>query len=219
MASQLCLIPAVRSPPIFSQASTTISFTADQILAGVRSWPGAALVFRRLAIIDTRAVSDQPMASADGRQTLVFNGEIYNFKDLRRELISAGVKLRTEGDSEVILEGYRHWGQGVVDRLEGMFAFVIVDHDKGIAFAARDPFGIKPLYLLRHGTLVGLASEMRPFARLVPPEPDPDALAELLVFGWAAGSLSNLKHIERLPGGTALEIPLTGGSIKRRRFL
>ena len=186
---------------------------------GMHSTPGTALVFRRLAIIDTRAVSDQPMHSAGGRQTLVFNGEIYNYKSLRRDLLAAGVRLKTEGDTEVILEGYRHWGQGVVDRLEGMFAFTIVDQDKGLAFAARDPLGIKPLYMLRHGTLVGLASEMRPFARLVAPEPDPDALAELLSFGWAAGSLSNLRHIERVPGGTALVIPLGGGDVKRRRFL
>jgi asparagine synthase (glutamine-hydrolysing) len=186
---------------------------------GQRSWPGAAVVFRRLAIIDTRAVSDQPMDSADTRQTIVFNGEIYNFRDIRRTLISEGVRLRTDGDTEVILEGYRRWGKSIVDRLEGMYAFVIVDHAKGEAFAARDPLGIKPLYLLRHGTLVGLASEMRPFARLVPPEPDPAALSELLNFGWAAGSLSNLKHIERVPGGTALTIQLSGGEVRRHRFL
>lgn len=186
---------------------------------GTRSWPGAALVFRRLAIIDTRSASDQPMTSADGRQTLVFNGEIYNFKELRRELVAAGIALRTAGDTEVILEGYRLWGAGVVERLEGMFAFVIVDHAKGVAMAARDPLGIKPLYMLRKGSLVALASEMRPFARLVPPEPDPEAMAELLAFGWAAGGLSNLRHIERIPGGTLIEIPLVGGELKRRRFL
>jgi asparagine synthase (glutamine-hydrolysing) len=186
---------------------------------GQRSWPGAAVVFRRLAIIDTRTISDQPMDSADGLQTLVFNGEIYNFRDIRRELLARGVTLRTEGDTEVILEGYRLWGPAIVDRLEGMYAFVIVDRSKGEAFAARDPFGIKPLYLLRHGSLVGLASEMRPFSRLLAPEPDPIAVAELLNFGWAAGSLSNQKHIERVPGGTALTIPLSGGPIRRHRFL
>jgi asparagine synthase (glutamine-hydrolysing) len=186
---------------------------------GVRSWSGAALVFRRLAIIDTRAASDQPMTSADGRQTLVFNGEIYNFRELRRELQAAGVGLRTAGDTEVILEGYRLWGPSVVDRLEGMYAFVIVDYARSVAFAARDPLGIKPLYLLRKGTLVGLASEMRAFARLVAPEPDPASMAELLTFGWAAGKLSNLRHIERVPGGTYIEIPLHGGEPKRRRFL
>ena len=186
---------------------------------GQRSWPGAALVFRRLAIIDTRAASDQPMESVDGRHCIVFNGEIYNYKDLRRELTAAGIALRTEGDTEVILEGYRLWGPNVVDRLEGMYAFVIVDLEKREAFVARDPLGIKPLYLLRKGDLVGLASEMRPFARLVAPEPDPVALSELITFGWAAGSLSNLRHIERLPGGTALTIPLDGGDIGRRRFL
>ena len=78
--------------------------------------------------------------------------------------------------------------------------------------AARDPFGIKPLYLLQKGALVGLASEMRPLTRMVTPEADPAALAELLTFGWAAGNLSNLKHIERVPGGTLLRIALADGS-------
>jgi asparagine synthase (glutamine-hydrolysing) len=185
---------------------------------GRRSEPGVALVFRRLSIMDTHAVADQPMDSPDGRLTLVFNGEIFNFRRLRAQLEGMGSVFRTEGDSEVILEGYRHWGRDVVDRLEGMYAFVIVDRDRNEAFAARDPFGIKPMYLLRHGNLVGLASEMRPFARLVPPEPDPVALSELLTFGWAAGTLSNLKHIDLVECGTAITIPLQGGAPQLRRF-
>lgn len=186
---------------------------------GLCSEAGNALVFRRLAIIDTGHASDQPMNSADGQQTLVFNGEIYNFRELRQQLDQQGVTLRTQGDSEVILEGYRTWGPAVVDRLEGMYAFVIVDRARQKAFAARDPFGIKPLYVMRRGRLTALASEMRPFARLEKPVPDPEALAELLTFGWAAGGLSNLKDIERLPGGTSLEICLKTGAVQRRRFL
>jgi asparagine synthase (glutamine-hydrolysing) len=180
--------------------------------------PGWALVFRRLAIMDPGSASDQPMTDASGRCTLIFNGEIYNFRALRSELEAAGVRFRTHGDTETILQGYLQWGEGVLDRLEGMYAFVLIDRKRNVALAARDPFGIKPLYLCQRGNRIGLASEMRPLFRIVDPQPDEAALAELVTFTWAAGSLSNVRGIERVPGGTALTIPLQGGSITRRRF-
>ncbi len=186
---------------------------------GRQSRPGFALVFRRLAIIDPEAGSDQPMVSADGMQAIVFNGEIFNFRDLRRQLEERGVKFRTTGDTEVILEGYRVWGQEVANKLEGMFAFVIVDRKSNELFAARDPFGIKPLYMLQKRNLVGFASEMRPLSHLLPPEPDQQALSELVTFGWAAGNLSNLKNIELVEGGTTVSLSLSGGALKRRRFI
>ena len=185
---------------------------------GVLAEPGVALVFRRLAILDTTAASDQPMTDPSGRYTLVFNGEIYNYRALRAALSAEGVALRTSGDTEVLLLGYIRWGEAVLDRLEGMYAFVIVDRVRNRLVAARDPFGIKPLYLLRRGRLVGFASEMRPLLRLVPAEPDPMALAELLTFGWAAGRLSNLRGIERVPGGTVLTVALADGTVTERRF-
>jgi len=185
---------------------------------GTLSEAGVALVFRRLAILDPTPGADQPMTDPSGRYTLVFNGEIYNYRAVRKALEDAGVELRTDGDSEAILLGYATWGEGVLDRLEGMFAFVILDREKNTLIAARDPFGIKPLYLARHGKFVGLASEMRPLLRLVPAEPDPAALAELLTFNWAAGRLSNLKHIERVPGGTVLTVSLADGAVAERRF-
>ncbi len=186
--------------------------------AGRAVAPGWALVFRRLSIMDPTEAADQPMTDPAGRCTLVFNGEIYNFRDLRRELEALGVRFRTTSDTEVILHGYLRWGLDVLDRLEGMYAFVLVDRAQSLAIAARDPFGIKPLYLCERAGTIGIASEMRPLLRLVEPRVDDVALAELLTFGWAAGSLSNLQGIERLPGGTVLTIPLQGGSIRRRRF-
>ena len=185
---------------------------------GVLAEPGVGLSFRRLAILDPTSRSDQPMSDPSGQVTLIYNGEIYNFRQLRQALQAEGVAFRTRGDTEVLLQGYLRWGETVLDRLEGMYAFVILDRRKTMLFAARDPLGIKPLYLLQHGRLIGLASEMRPFARVAPVEPDPAAMAELLTFGWAAGSMSNLKNIERVPGGTALTISLPDGRLTRRRF-
>lgn len=185
---------------------------------GVVEEEGVAFVFRRLSILDPTARADQPMHDPQGRATLIFNGEIYNYQRLRHELEERGVNLRTTGDAEVILQGYLTWGEGVLEKLEGMFAFAILDRKNARVFAARDPFGIKPLYLMQKGGLTALASEMRPLMRLSPAEPDQQALAELLTFGWAAGSLSNLKGIERVPGGTALTISLADGSLSRRRY-
>ncbi|MBT4770038.1 MAG: asparagine synthase (glutamine-hydrolyzing) [Rhodospirillaceae bacterium] len=179
---------------------------------------GWGLIFRRLAILDPGAGADQPMNDRQGRCTLVFNGEIYNYKTLRAELEGRGASFRTNGDTEVLLEGYRQWGEGFFDRLEGMYALALVDRDRGVALVARDPLGIKPLYMLKDGDRVAFASEMRPLYRLSPPRVDEAALAELITFGWAAGSLSNIKGIERLPGGTLVSVPLDGGAIKRRRF-
>ena len=147
---------------------------------GILDEPGAAMVFRRLAILDPEAKADQPMTDRTGRCTLVFNGEIYNYRALRAALEQAGVTLRTDGDTEAILEGYLAWGEAIVESLEGMFAFVLLDRVEGKVVAARDPFGIKPLYVMRRGGLTAFASEMRPFARLTPLAPDPNALPELI---------------------------------------
>ena len=180
---------------------------------------GAALVFRRLAIIDPAARSDQPLADRTGRYVLVFNGEIYNFRDLRQELLAAGAPLRTQGDSEVIVEGFAKWGARIFSKLEGMFAVVIYDRKTREVWAARDPLGIKPLYLARKGKGLGLASEMRPLRRyLGRTEVDPDALAELLLFRFAAGRLSNLKNIELLPGGRCLRYALDDGAMAESTF-
>ena len=185
---------------------------------GHLSEEGWALVFRRLAIIDPKSQSDQPMRSADGRQALIFNGEIYNYRALRAELEQHGVSFRTEGDTETLLQGYRTWGEGVLDRLEGMYAFCLVDLARNAVIAARDPLGIKPLYMLRRGELTAFASEARPLHRLQSPSVDETALGELITFGWAAGRLSNFRNIDRVPGGTVITVSLGNGEISERRF-
>lgn len=180
--------------------------------------PGVALVFRRLSILDVRDAANQPMTDAAGRYTIVFNGEIYNFRALRRDLEAAGATFRTTSDTEVILEGFARWGEAVFDRLEGMYALAILDRVDQTVTAARDPFGIKPLYLTRQGETVAFASEMRPLRRLVPTEIDPAALTELLVYRFAAGRLSNLRHIELVPGGSVVRVALATNTVTERRF-
>ena len=181
--------------------------------------PGAAMVFRRLAILDPDPRANQPFADRSGRYVLVFNGEIYNFLNLRKELEASGARLKTTGDTEVIAEGFALWGEALFDKLEGMFALVIFDTEKKRVTIARDPLGIKPLYVTRSGNLFAAASEMRPLRRLTgKTEVDEAALAELLVFRFAAGKLSNLRHIEMLTPGTVATFSLTDGQYRQRRF-
>src|SRR5512132_3813314 len=124
-------------------AVTTARRTLDAIAHrgpdAAGEWRGGQVFLghRRLSIIDL-ATGDQPMQSADGRYVIVFNGEIYNFAELRTKLEDDGAGFRTHSDTEVILEGYHRWGAGVVERLNGMFAFLIWDRQTGSAFAARD---------------------------------------------------------------------------------
>ena len=116
---------------------------------------------RRLSIIDLSPAGHQPMASGDERHWIVFNGEIYNFRDLRAELEQLGHRFRSNSDTEVVLEGYRAWGVGVLDRLRGMFAFALHDTETGETLLARDPLGIKPLYMVDDGRRLLFACEVQ----------------------------------------------------------
>ena len=104
----------------------------------------AALGFRRLSIIDLSEVGDQPLYNEDKSKVLVFNGEIYNYQELRKELVEAGHVFVSNTDSETLLHGYEEWGEKLLDRLRGMYAFAIWDRKKKRLFAARDIFGIIP---------------------------------------------------------------------------
>jgi len=127
----------------------------------------AALGHRRLSILDVSAAGHQPMCTADGRFWVIHNGEIYNYLELRAELESQGHSFVSHTDTEVILASYRAWGEECLRRFNGMFAFVLVDREAGRVFAARDRFGVKPLYLWRSARgLVAMASEIKQFTVL-----------------------------------------------------
>jgi asparagine synthase (glutamine-hydrolysing) len=120
-----------------------------------------ALGHRRLSIIDLSEAAQQPMADAGEHRWVVFNGEIYNYLELREELAAAGHRFATSSDTEVLLAAYAQWGEAALDRLVGMFAFVVWDARAQTAFAARDRFGIKPLYFYATSRGVAIASEIK----------------------------------------------------------
>ena len=126
---------------------------------GFHQHDGLIFGHRRLSIIDL-ASGQQPMHSGCGNYSIVFNGEIYNFRELRDELRSLGHSFRTRSDTEVILEGYKAWGRKILERLQGMFAFVLYDKQRRLILGARDPIGKKPLYFARQGQALHFASEL-----------------------------------------------------------
>jgi asparagine synthase (glutamine-hydrolysing) len=128
---------------------------------GIHTSGSVGLGFRRLAILDLTPAGDQPMLSADGRLALVFNGEIYNYVELRRELQSLGHCFKSTGDTEVLLHAYQQWGGDCVQRFNGMWAFLIHDTRTNTIFGSRDRFGVKPLYRARTRDAVLLASEIK----------------------------------------------------------
>lgn len=123
----------------------------------------AALGFRRLSIIDLSEVGDQPLYNEDKSLVLVFNGEIYNYQELRKELVEAGHIFTSNTDSETLIHGFEEWGESLVDRLRGMYAFAIWDVKRKRLFAARDIFGIKPLYYAQMNQTLLFGSEIKSF--------------------------------------------------------
>ncbi len=173
---------------------------------GVWTAPGVGLGHVRLSIIDL-AGSPQPMASSDGRAMLVFNGEIYNYRELREELRGAGFEFRTDGDSEVILAAWQRWGADCLPRLHGMFAFAIYDLTQRTLFLARDRLGVKPLFYapLSDGSLA-FASELKALAAhpLLRREVDPLAVEDYLAWGYVPDHRSILAGVHKLPAGHSL---------------
>jgi asparagine synthase (glutamine-hydrolysing) len=165
----------------------------------------AAIGHTRLSVIDI-AGGNQPMASADGRHLITYNGEIYNFGGLRRELEARGRRFATRSDTEVLLTGYLEWGREVLPRLDGIFAFAIWDASEQRLFAARDRLGIKPLFYSTHNGLA-LASTLAPFLALdgFPRELDYEALRDYLAFQTPLAPHTFLKAVRQLPPAHWLE--------------
>ena len=171
--------------------------------SGVWTAPGVGLGHRRLSIIDL-AGSPQPMASADGRAMIVFNGEIYNYRALRRELEQGGAQFRTDGDTETILAAWQKWGPDCLSRLDGMFAFALYDLQKKQLFLARDRLGVKPLYLAHlPGGALAFASELKGLLAhpMMRREIDPLAIEDYMTWGYVPDHRAVLKNVSKLPAG------------------
>lgn len=177
--------------------------------------PGARLGHRRLAVLDLDPRSDQPMVSACGRYVIVLNGEIYNFRELRREFEARGRPFRTTSDTEVVLEGFACLGEALLPRLRGMFAFAIWDRLAAKAFLARDPYGIKPLYYSASPSGLMVASQVKALLATVgvSKESDPHGQASFWMLGSVAEPATWYRHIRALPAGHCAWVE--GGRLSR----
>jgi asparagine synthase (glutamine-hydrolysing) len=161
---------------------------------------------RRLAILDLSPLGHQPMHDPETGNWIVYNGEIYNFHDVRRELEQAGVVLHSKSDTEVLLKSYARWGQACLDRLRGMFAFALWDARQRHLFLARDPMGIKPLYYAQAGSYFIFSSEVRTLlgTGLIRRQLDRPGLLNYLTFGSACDPLTLIEDVRSLPPGHSL---------------
>lgn len=168
-------------------------------------WPksAAGLGSRRLAILDPSSRGNQPMPDDRRDLWITYNGELYNFKTLRRELERAGHRFTSDTDTEVVLKAYQEWGSQCLDRFDGMFVFVIWDTRRRELFAARDHLGEKSLYYYETGEGLLLASEFRPFYRLPSFEPcvDREALSSTVSLSWIPHPRTGLEGLVSLPPG------------------
>jgi asparagine synthase (glutamine-hydrolysing) len=218
----MCGIAAIISSS--GDASSDIRRMADALAhrgpddAGVWLGAGCALGHRRLSVIDI-AGGQQPMVSADGRLVIVFNGEIYNYRDLRAQLLAGGRTFRTSSDTEVVLEGFQLYGEDVVHHLNGQFAFLIWDTARSRAFAARDRTGEKPLYWARPSELdLVMASEVRGVlsSGRVRPRLDPAAVQAYLTLNYVPADLGIYANVQPVP--PAHRLTWEGGAVTLERY-
>src|SRR5271165_1161834 len=161
---------------------------------------------RRLAILDLSALAHQPMHDAETGNWIVYNGEIYNFREVRNELEQAGTSFVSHSDTEVLLKAYARWSEQCLAKFRGMFAFALWDAPRHRLFIARDPMGIKPLYYAQAGSYFLFASEVRTIlgTGLMPPRMDPAGLINYLTFGSAYDPLTLVEGVRALPPGHTL---------------
>jgi asparagine synthase (glutamine-hydrolysing) len=180
---------------------------------------GVAFGFRRLAIIDLTSGGHQPMATPSGRTVIIYNGELFNYLDLREELRAVGRTFTTRSDTEVVLAAYEEWGESCVERFNGQFAFVLWDRHRRTLFAARDRFGVKPLYYYHRGDLFAAASEIK--ALLAHPDirakVNYPALTEYFTFQNIFTDVTLFDGIRLLPPGTTLTIE-SGKAPRQRQY-
>jgi asparagine synthase (glutamine-hydrolysing) len=216
---------AADAPPVsLAELRATRERMAARGPDGAGEWASedgrVAFGHRRLSIIDLRAVADQPMASADGALHVVFNGEIYNYRDLRESLAREGAVFRTESDTEVLLHLWERRGPAMVEALRGMFAFAIWDSRRQGLFLGRDPYGIKPLYLADDGRTLRFASQVKALLAggAIDTTPDPAGHAGFFLWGSVPEPFTLHAAIRALPAGSTLWVSRAGERVERRYF-
>ncbi|MFB1490746.1 MULTISPECIES: asparagine synthase (glutamine-hydrolyzing) [unclassified Thiocapsa] len=183
---------------------------------GMGEWESSdhriALAHRRLSIIDLSSAAAQPMSSPDGKLVITFNGEIYNYREMRRTLESAGRVFRTHSDTEVLLHLYAEQGPAMVHALRGMFAFVIWDAERRRLFMARDPYGIKPLYYSDVDGTLRFASQVKALLAGggISTEHDPAGQVGFYLWGSVPEPFTLYRDIRALPAGSTLTTDAKG---------
>jgi len=187
---------------------------------GIWSSDMVGLAHSRLSILDLSPAGHQPMISEDGAVAVLFNGEIYNFRELRRELEEKGCRFTSCSDTEVLVHGYRIWGTSLVHRLKGMFAFAVWDEGEKRLLLARDRFGKKPLYYYYDGKRLIFGSEIKailPFGG-IPREPNHEAIHHYLTFQYVPGPWSAFRGIRKLKPGCLLTLGAEWGEPRIDRY-
>ena len=196
----------VASPDVLHRMSNSIAHRGPDA-HGLLNEPGAALIHRRLSIIDLDG-GDQPIGNEDGSVQVVFNGELYNYRQLRSDLIETGHELRTRTDTEVLVHSYEEDGDRLVDRLRGMFAFALWDRNRRRLLLARDRIGIKPLFVYRDSEKLLFGSELKAILAYpgIARDIDVAGLTDYLTYGVIPGGRSIFQRIEKLPPGHILTV-------------
>lgn len=185
---------------------------------GVLALPGAIIAHRRLSILDLSAAGRQPMRSS--HLDVVFNGEIYNYRELREELRRHGVSFSTDTDTEVLLKAWLHWGEDAMKRFVGMWAFALIDRSKNAAYLARDPFGIKPLYVARIDGALAFASEIPALLAMgMPARANLDRIVDYVLTGITDHTQETFfDGVNALTPGHLTEINLATGCAVSRQY-
>jgi asparagine synthase (glutamine-hydrolysing) len=172
---------------------------------------------RRLSIIDLSAAADQPFRK--GSLALLYNGELYNFRELRQELKQAGATFATSSDTEVVLEAWRHWGPSALEKFRGMFAFALADTETGELVLARDPLGVKPLFFTERGDGIVFASELKAITAAIGTELriEPSALVASMLYYWVPEQRCAIQGVHKLPAGSWARIR-PGGRPEIRQY-
>lgn len=204
----ICGISGLADAAVGERMSSLIAHRGpDDFDVHIDTARGVTLGHRRLAILDLSPAGRQPMANDDGSLVIVFNGEIYNFRELREDLVARGFTFRSQTDTEVILKLYEAEGTGCLRLLNGIFAFAIWDTRRDTLVLARDHFGTKPLYFVEQGGRLAFASEVKALFAVpgIAPEIDLDSLDLFFTYLWTPDPATAFKGVRKLPAGHLAE--------------